>query len=209
MAAAAIFDVDQTLVRGHTERLFFWYLVRRGRLPLREALAFLGRLAAHPSQRYRDKSYLRGLAVADTVSLARECYARFIAPRVSPRGLAEVRRHRERGHFIVLLTGSLAFLVRPLHEAIQAEWLIATELAEHNNCFTGEILGYHPRGHYKCLLLEELARRQGLDLSQCYAYGDHPEDLAVFQAVGHPVVVNPSWRLRRLARQHSWPIKFF
>ena len=31
---AAIFDVDQTLIQGCTERLFFRYLVRWGLLPV-------------------------------------------------------------------------------------------------------------------------------------------------------------------------------
>jgi len=207
--AAAVFDVDRTLVRGHTERLFFWYLVRCGHLKIKDALAFLGRLAAHPHHRHQDKSYLRGLAVAETVRLARECYDRLIAPRVSSVALAQIRQHRKQGHEIVLLTGSLAFLMLPLKDAVGADWLIATELEEKDHCFTGKIVGSHPRGRNKRLLLEHLSRQQGFDLSRSYAYGDHGEDLAVFQMVGHPVAVNPSWRLRRLARQRHWPIRFF
>ena len=38
----AIFDVDQTLVRGYTERLFFRYLVRHRVLSLPRALVLPG-----------------------------------------------------------------------------------------------------------------------------------------------------------------------
>ncbi len=207
--AAAIFDVDRTLVRGHTERLFFWYLVRQGRLKVADALAFLSRLAANPQQRFNDKTYLRGLSVEDAVRLAGECYLRLISPRLSPLAVAQVRRHHEEGCQIVLLTGSLAILMLPLKEAVGADWLIATEVMARDGFFTGEILGLHPRGKNKWLLVQELSRRQGFDLSRCYAYGDHYEDLAVFQGVGHPVAVNPSWRLRRLARRQRWPIRIF
>ena len=57
----AIFDVDQTLVQGYTERLFFRYLVRRGRLRLPQALAYLGKAACRLRDRFQDKSYLAGL----------------------------------------------------------------------------------------------------------------------------------------------------
>ncbi|MBM4275156.1 MAG: HAD-IB family hydrolase [Deltaproteobacteria bacterium] len=206
---AAIFDVDQTLVRGHTERLFFWHLLRRGGLTMPQALNFLGRLSRQPRNRFRDKSYLGGLWVEDAHRLARECYEECIAPRLSGPGLACVREHQVRGHEIVLLTGSLAFLLLPLKETLNAAWLIATEIERSNGRFTGEIAGLHPRGENKRRLLLELSRAQGLDLTQSYAYGDHIEDLHIFRVIGNPVVVNPSWRLKRLAQKYRWPIRYF
>lgn len=208
-SVAAIFDVDQTLVQGHTERLFFWYLVRHGRLSLPQALGFLGRLASHPQERFQDKTYLEGLAVKDIIGLAEQCYQEAIAPRVSPAALVCVGQHRQQGHEIILLTGSLSFLLLPLQKELGAHWLIATELARDDGRFTGQITGLHPRGENKLRLLLELSRAQGLDLSQSYAYGDHIQDLYLFRHIGHPVAVNPSWRLKRLARRHHWPIKYF
>jgi len=206
---AAVFDVDQTLVQGHTERLFFWYLVRRGRLRTPQALAYLARLAWHPQERFRDKSYLGGLAVEDIVRLARQCYQEFISPRLSAIGLSCVRDHQAQGHEIVLLTGSLSFLLLPLKEELGANWLLATELGRENGLFTGELASLHPRGETKLRLLLELSRAQGLDLARSYAYGDHIQDFHLFRYIGHPVAVNPSWRLKRLARRHRWPIQYF
>ncbi len=206
---AAIFDVDQTLVQGHTERLFFRYLIRQGRLSVPQVLTYLGLLAVNPMVRFEDKSYLAGLTVAEVKGLARRCYQEEIAPRVSRPGLACVLEHQDRGHTVVLLTGSLSFLLLPLKEELGADWLIATEVGRDNGRFTGKIQGLHPRGVNKLLLLENLARVQGLDLPRSYAYGDHMQDLHLFRHIGHPVVVNPSWRLKRQARRHRWPIRYF
>jgi HAD superfamily hydrolase (TIGR01490 family) len=208
-SVAAIFDVDQTLVQGHTERLFFWYLWRYGRLSLAQTLSFLGRLASHPQERFRDKTYLEGLEVEDIVRLAQKCYQEAIHPRLSAAALACVRQHQAQGRKIVLLTGSLSLLLWPLKEELGADWLIATELSQNNGKFTGQIAGLHPRGENKLRLLLELSRVQGLDLSQSYAYGDHIQDLYIFRSIGHPVAVNPSWRLKRLARKYHWPIRYF
>jgi HAD superfamily hydrolase (TIGR01490 family) len=208
-SVAAVFDVDQTLVQGYTERLFFRRLVRQGLLSIPQALNYLGHLAWNPQDRFLDKSYLGGLDVEEVTGLARQCYQEEISPRVSMHGLACVLEHQARGHAIALLTGSLSFLLLPLKEELGADWLIATEAARQNGKFTGGITGLHPRGPNKLLLLRELSRVQALDLSQCYAYGDHIQDLHLLRHIGHPVAVNPSWRLKRLARRHRWPIRYF
>lgn len=206
---AAIFDVDQTLIQGCTERLFFRHLVRRGLLPVPRALGYLGRLACNPKERFRDKTYLQGLPVEDTLRLARQCYRADIAPLLSPVGLACVREHQSQGHGIVLLTGSLGFLLAPLKEELGADWLIATEVVRNGGLFTGEITGLHPRGENKLRLLLELSRSHNLDLTRSFAYGDHFQDLHLFHRIGFPVAVNPSWRLKRQARRHHWPIRSF
>jgi len=205
----AIFDVDQTLVQGYTERLFFRYLVRRRRLSLRRALAYLGGAACRLRDRFQDKSYLEGLQVEEVVRLARQCYREDIAPRVSPAGLACVLDHQAQGHAIALLSGSLSLLLAPLQEELGADWLIATELQRQDGHFTGGIIGLHPRGPNKLRLLQELFRTQGFELSQAYAYGDHIQDSHLFRSIGHPVAVNPSWRLKLKARKHRWPIRYF
>jgi len=206
---AAIFDVDQTLVQGHTERLFFRYLVRQGVFTVSQALIFLGYLALNPRGRFADKSYLEGLGVPEVLRLARKCYQEEISPRVSPQGLACVLEHQAQGHTVVLLTGSLSFLLRPLKEDLGADYLIATEVGQDDGRFTGKLQGLHPRGENKLRLLLDLALSQGLDLSQSYAYGDHIQDLYLFRNIGHPVAVNPSWRLKRQARRRRWPIRYF
>jgi HAD superfamily hydrolase (TIGR01490 family) len=205
----AIFDVDQTLVQGYTERLFFRCLVRRRLLSVPRALAYLAQVARRPRNRFQDKSYLAGLPVEEVVQLARRCYREDIAPRVSPAALACVLEHQGQGHAIALLSGSLSPLLEPLQEELGADWLIATELQRLNGLFTGAVAGLHPRGPHKLQLLRELSRTHGFDLSQAYAYGDHIQDYYLFRSIGHPVAVNPSWRLKFKARKHRWPIRYF
>jgi HAD superfamily hydrolase (TIGR01490 family) len=205
----AVFDVDGTLVQGGTERLFFYHLVRTKRLNPRQVLRFLLRLAANPRSRFRNKSYLAGMEVEETRRLGRRCFQEFLRPRLRPGGVACIQSHRSAGRKIILLTGSLSFLVLPLKEHLGADWLIATELSRRDHVFTGEIAGLHPRGENKRVLLEDLARRQGLDLSRSFAYGDHEEDIPLLSCVGRPVAVNPTRTLRRLAHQRRWPIRYF
>ena len=57
--------------------------------------------------------------------------------------------------------------------------------------------------------IDEVARWEGLDLAQCYAYSDSASDLPMLTAVGHPVAVNPDAALERHARLNGWPIVVF
>jgi HAD superfamily hydrolase (TIGR01490 family) len=205
----AIFDVDQTLVQGKTERFFFRCLVRHRLISVPQALSFLGQLACRPQDRFQDKSYLAGLEVEEVVRLASQCYQKDIAPRVSPDGLACLREHQHKGHAVALLSGSLALLLTPLKAELGADWLIATELERKDGKFTGEIAGLHPRGPNKLSLVKELSHTCNFDLSRSYAYGDHIQDVHMLRSIGNPVVVNPSRRLRLEALKHRWPIRYF
>jgi phosphoserine phosphatase len=75
--------------------------------------------------------------------------------------------------------------------------------------YNGVLEGPFCYGAGKVEAIRDLARWEGLDLSQCYAYSDSSSDLPMLQVVGHPVVVNPDGRLERHARRNGWPIVHF
>jgi len=206
---AAIFDVDRTLVRPPTERLFFLYLIWRRKISLIQALCFLMKLPRQADYRFQDKTYLKGLAVPEIELLAGECYQKYIKPRLSRAGLACLQAHKEKDHKIIILTGSLQCLMLPLQRDLEADWLIAAALETREGRCTGAVAGLHPRGNHKLLLLQELAQREGIDLASSYAYADHISDLPVLLSVGHAVAVNPSRRLRMSVRERGWPMRRF
>jgi hypothetical protein len=54
-----------------------------------------------------------------------------------------------------------------------------------------------------------MAVREGLELTESYAYSDSITDVPMLRAVGNPVAVNPDRELARLARDEGWPaLKF-
>lgn len=206
---AAVFDVDGTLVRLSTERLFFLFLLWRRLIPPGRALAFVKHLLLQGQDRHRDKSYLAGWPARSVEGLARECYQKLIRPQLSPAGRSCLRQHQQQGHHVVILTGSLECLMLPLQRELQVHWLIATRLQTRQGRYTGHIAGLHPRGEHKLTLLHQLSQTAGFDLSRSYAYADHISDLPLLEQVGQPVAVNPDRRLRRLAREKAWPVTRF
>ena len=86
---------------------------------------------------------------------------------------------------------------------------IGTRSLTVDGVYNGELAGPFCYGAGKVTAMEEIARWDGLDLAQCYAYSDSASDLPMLQAVGHPVAVNPDTKLARHARAHGWPMVNF
>ena len=107
---------------------------------------------------------------------------------------------------IILLTGSLDFLIDPIATALQVDRSFAGCLEQMNGVYTGRLIPPLPYGEGKRQLMERLAQDLTLDLSLCYAYGDSPGDLEILRAVGHPTVVNPIRGMAGVARRNQWPV---
>lgn len=213
---AAVFDVDRTLVPvTTTERIFIRYLLRKKVIGLGLVVRtawFIFRALPHTSPFEtirRRRAYLHGQPYARMERMARNCFETDIKPRLSEAGLAAIKEHKEQGHAIVLLSGSLDFLLRPLKEYVGADHLIAAHMEVVDGKLTGKILGDYPYGSYKAILIQHFAEQHGLDFSLSTAYADHHTDHEMLRLFGTPVVVNPREKMQAIAQREGWTVKEF
>ncbi len=212
--AAAIFDVDHTLLPGASlESLFIRYLLRTGRLGLQDAARSLGFLASRagriPLRRVvkENKTYLAGRAAEPFTALCREWIAASIVARIADDGIRAIEVHRAEGALLILLTGALDTLANPLGEHLKADIVLATRLASEDGRLTGALIPPHPYGEGKWAALEPVASARAIDLSRSHAYADSPADMSILERVGHPHVVSPGRRMRTIARTRGWDIR--
>jgi HAD superfamily hydrolase (TIGR01490 family) len=213
---AAVFDVDRTLVPvTTTERIFIRYLARQrvlGPVAVLRTMVFIAKQLVRTSPFEtirRRRAYLAGQPYEKMCRLARVCFESDIKPRISRAGLQAIQEHKAKGHSIVLLSGSLDFLLEPLREYVGADHLIAAHMEVVDGKLTGRIVGDYPYGSYKAALIRHFAEEHGLDFSQSYAYADHHTDHEVLQLFGNPVVINPRRRMQEIAEREGWPVKRF
>ena len=213
---AAVFDVDRTLVPvTTTERIFIRYLARHKAIGLRAVVntgLFILRQMPKSSPFEtirRQRAYLKGQPYRKMKSMARQCFETEIRPRLSKSGLEAIREHKAQGHTVVLLSGSLDFLLEPLQEYVQADHLIAAHMEVVNDKLTGKIVGNYPYGSYKAVLIRHFAEEHGLDFTRSFAYADHHTDHEVLRLFGNPVVINPKAKMLEIARREGWPVKDF
>lgn len=209
---AAFFDVDNTLLPGEASEVrFFRWLWQRGVIGWPEARIsaawWLRHLPSRSFQSLRErKLYLAGKPAQVVESLGEEFCREALCPRVSPAAMTAIDRHRAAGHLVILLTGSLDFLIDPIAESLQVDRCVATQLEQLEGVYTGQVIPPLPYGEGKLTFVHQLAQELDLDLDACFAYGDSPGDRAVLSAVGHPTVVNPIRGMGRVARRNGWPV---
>lgn len=214
--AATFFDVDGTLVETTIAHYYAYF--RRTRLPaVIRHLWFAWYVAKCGYYVVLDKinrsrmnvvfyrSY-RGLPADEIKTKSWDCYRRVMEPRRFREAAPCIERHRSAGRRIVLVTGSIDFIVAPLAEEVGADDVLAPVLVEAGGRFTGDLGGPPIGEEEKARRIREFAACDGIDLSESYAYGDSIADLPMLEAVGHPAVVNPDKALAAVAAARGWPV---
>ncbi|MFO0705292.1 MAG: HAD family hydrolase [Nitrospira sp.] len=211
-SVAAFFDVDNTLLPGEASEVrFFRWLWRRRVVGWPEARIsaawWLRHLPSVSLQPLRErKLYLAGKPAQVIEPLGEEFCREQLCPGVSPSAMTAMDRHREAGHLIILLTGSLEFLIEPIADSLQVHRCIASRLEIVDGVYTGNVRSPMPYGEGKRTVMARLAHEFELNLDACFAYGDSPGDEAMLSAVGHPTVVNPIRGMDKIARRNGWPV---
>ena len=211
MKTCAIFDLDGTIIDSSSELLFFFYLLRQGKLPI-------GSLANWTFDWIRlldfqkgksNKIYLRGIPAANLTSDASTFFTQYLINRISPRANELIKHHKSEGRLVVLLSGSLTLLVRQFAQHFSLDTLFGNDLEVIDGLITGHLAGIHPYGQEKSQLVQTLSHQYQLDLSKSYAYGNHHTDVYKLNLFGYPVAVNPTPKLRKIAKQKGWEIEMF
>lgn len=103
--------------------------------------------------------------------------------------------HREQGHLVIAISGSPVELVREMSARYEMDDYKATvyEVGP-DGTYSGVI---HPMwdSRNKRLAVREMAKKHGLDLKACYAYGDTAGDFTMLSMVGNPFAINPTQEL--------------
>ena len=106
----------------------------------------------------------------------------------------------------VVLTGALDFTIDRLMNYLEIDDYKPNTLEFVNGYATGRVLPPVMASATKAKWIREYAEREGINLSESYAYSDSISDLPMLSIVGHPVAVNPDFRLKQTALQHDWAI---
>ena len=214
--AAAIFDLDRTLIAGPSGPAFSSHLgaagINQRSLPGADLVAatyqVLGETAiTAPTARLAARA-TAGWPV-DAVRAAAEAAADELVERVQPYAPGVMEEHREAGRVLVMATTSPAPLVTPFAERLGFDAVVATQWASANGAYTGEVEGPLVWGRGKLEAVRAWATDAGIDLRGSWAYSDSYYDAPLLAAVGNPVAVNADVRLVALARLKGWPLRHF
>lgn len=212
---ASYFDVDGTLVSANLVDPTVFYLVNQatplaslkkvGRALLKAPAMMVAELVDRRMFNELLFSTYEGMSEDRLELLADEVFAAKIRPAIYPAALDLIAKSRGAGHEIVLVSGTLDFILDKLIRYIGGGTAICNRLEMRNRTATGKLLKPVVAGPEKARLIREHARENGHDLNECFAFSDSYSDVPMLSVVGHPAAVNPDPRLALLARAYSWP----
>jgi len=211
----AVFDLEHTLMASNVVDTYAW-LASRHLSPARRARFVTDLVRQGPSLLALDRrdrgDFLRSFYLRfEDAPLERlradswELFHQQLLTKSFPDGFARVRAHRALGHRTLLITGALDFIIEPIRPLFDD--IVCAEMEERDGRLTGHLTTLPPIGEARALLLADYAAEHDLSLEESVAYADSASDLAMLEAVGFPVAVNPESRLSAIARRRGWHVE--
>ncbi|MEQ8514203.1 MAG: HAD family hydrolase [Chromatocurvus sp.] len=210
----AIFDLDNTLLAGDSDRLWGVWLCEQG----------LVDAAAHASVNegfyndYRAGSldivaYLRfalqpiaGRTLGEIATWQAAFLRDKIEPIMLPAAQALLEDHRQRGDTLLVITATNEVVAGPIVEQLGVDNLIACSVEVAGACYTGAPLGTPSYREGKVERLDDWMAARNESLHGATFYSDSHNDLPLLQLVDHPVAVDPDPTLAEHAREAGWRI---
>lgn len=210
----AIFDLDNTLLDGDSDHQWGRFLIERHAV---DPAHYEGENERFYNQ-YKDgtlnifeflRFQLRPLTEHDPETLhawRRQFMEEKIAPMILSKGRELLRRHRDRGETVLIITATNRFVTAPIAEALGVEHLIATEPQIRDGRYTGEVVGTPCFQEGKVICLRQWLLDRGEQMGESWFYSDSHNDIPLLSQVDHPVAVDPDDALARHAERNAWPL---
>jgi len=212
---AAFFKVEGALVRPSGMPPAAWFVLSQREMTSRvtrltslvaaAGLSLLSPLGEGQTATRLAWSNLRGMSEDRLQVLSEELYERQLLKSLRRPGVELLEGAKRDGFVIVLVSELLDRALLPLAERLGADHIIANRMEVQGGTATGRLVDpivVQLSGQWA----QAFAREHDLDLGSSLAYGASGGDALLLSAVGRPCAVHPDWRLRRIAKDHAWPI---
>lgn len=214
--AAAFYDLEGTLVSTNLVHTLAFYSRRQQGLfkTIKRSVGTLAKLPAfgitdlysrNVFNEYFFKSY-EGESEDRLRYFSEELFEEVLKPAIYPGTKELIAAGKKLGQRQIVITGALDFTIDRLCEYLGIDEFKANQMEFVNGYSTGRILPPVMASATKAKWMREYAEKNDINLSDSYAYSDSISDLPMLSIVGHPVAVNPDFRLKQTAIQHDWAV---
>ena len=211
-----IFDIDGTIVKGQSQRLFLQYLMSIGLIGRVFYWKLMAWFILYKMGIVRDPqkpmeyafSFLKGKSVAEVAAITHDFFEKVLKDSFYPEALEIIAGHRRAEGTVVLVSNAADIIVREIATYLDVSEYMCTVLETESGFYSGKVHG-SMYGNQKAEAVKEFASKNNFDLKDAWAYGDHVSDKYILSEVGNPVAVNPSPKLASLARTNNWKILAF
>jgi len=143
------------------------------------------------------RATLRGISRQELTAASSRFVADSIERRCIRDALNAIRRHRDAGHYLVLMSASVDFYVPEFGRQLGFDHVISTGVAWDGDRLDGSLTTPNRRGEEKATCLRALVAERGD--AETFAYGNSDSDLPHLRIARHGLLVNGSLAARRAA----------
>lgn len=210
----AIFDLDDTLIRGDSAHLFTAFLLGQGLHPNPDA--------THKNEQFIQKYQngtlnleeymefslepLKGWSKKRLENMVNAFVMEVVEPLICPVMKQRLDWHRQQHHHLLLISATGEHLVLPIAKALGIHNALGIEVVWKNGVLTGEIGAQRPFQAGKVEALKGWSSTQKIPLGTTWFYSDSHNDLPLLEQVDQPVAVNPDPKLLARAQAAGWTI---
>jgi HAD superfamily hydrolase (TIGR01490 family) len=214
--AAAFYDLEGTLVSTNLVHTLAFYSRRQQGLftTIKKSVGTLAKLplfgatdlySRNVFNEFFFQSY-KGESQDRLSYFSEELFEEVLKPAIFDGTRELIAQSKKVGQKQIVITGALDFTIDRLCNYLEIDEFVSNRLEFVNGYATGRILPPVMASATKAKWMREYAEKNDINLSECYAYSDSISDLPMLSIVGHPVAVNPDFRLKQTATQHDWAI---
>tara|TARA_B100001758_G_scaffold118798_1_gene102067 strand:+ start:128 stop:778 length:651 start_codon:yes stop_codon:yes gene_type:complete len=210
MPNLTIFDLDNTLLSGDSDRAWGQYIVEKKIVSdefLLESENFYnsyydGSLDIHSFLDFCLKPLMEN-EWSDLIELRKGFIENKIKPMILNKAVEAVELSKSKGP-VVIATATNSFVTRPIADLFGIKNLIATEFIIRDNKFTGEVDGVPCFREGKVQKVEEWIKENGYNLLDATFYSDSFNDLPLLEKVKTAIVVDGDDKLIEKAKHNEW-----
>lgn len=217
MNELVIFDLDNTIIKGQSQKLFLSYIFKKGlitrffylKLMLWFVLYKLGLINNPKKVMEYSFRFLKDKDIDEFREIINDFFEQKLKYNIFDDILKIIKEHKSKKRKTLIISNAISFIPQRVADFLGIDYSIGTELEQENNKFTGKIKGDIIYSKKKVIAINYFIRKNKISLDGSYGYSDHHSDLPFLQIVDNPIVVNPDNNLEKKAKKEGWPILLF
>jgi HAD superfamily hydrolase (TIGR01490 family) len=212
-----IFDLDNTLIKGQSQKLFLSHVFKKGlmtrffyiKLMLWFTLYKIGIIKNPKRAMEYAFSFLKDMNIDEFKKYINDFFEQRLKYYIFEEGIEIIKKHKNQNRKILVVSNAIEFIPQRVAQFLNIDYFIGTKLEKLNNKFTGKIKDDIIYGKNKVIAIKDFINNYNFSLDGSWGYSDHSSDLPFLEMVSHGVVVNPDNNLYKIAKQKNWQILKF
>ena len=211
----AIFDLDNTLLKGDSDHAWGEFISSKGLVDgdsyRKQNDAFYqaylkGNLDIFAYQNFC-LSVIASIPKNQLETLLQTFLNEVVESMITPQSEALIKKHQQQGHQTLIITATNEVITRPIAQRLGISELIATQAEIVDGNYSGKVAGIPSYKEGKITRLHEwLKERPHLNMQGSYFYSDSHNDLPLLKEVTHAFAVDPDETLKKYALEKGWPV---